>query len=125
MGKVVGDVVLDAALAKIATATSQIACSAQPANYAGIAAVTLATATMTAGDGNDYAIADGDGGGRKVTMAQKTGVTITGAGTQQANHVSLDDGVALLYVTTCTAQDLVNGNTMTFNTWKVEIADPA
>ena len=123
MAKSVSDAVLDAALAKIATATRMVACSGEPANFAGIAAVALADVVMTPGDGNDFNIANGDTSGRKVTTVQKTGVTVDSSGT--ATHVSLDDGSALLYVTTCTSQALTSGNTMTFNAWKVEIGDPS
>ena len=123
MGKAAPDATLDAFLAEIATATDLHVCSAEPANFAGIAAVTLAEVALTAGLGNgDYTAANGDTNGRKVTVAQQASISITASGT--ANHISLDDGVALVYVTTCTAQALTSGGTVTVPAWDIEIADP-
>jgi len=50
---------------------------------------------------------------------------VTGTGT--ANHVALLDvaNSRVLYVTTCTAQGLTAGQTVTFGSWDVEINDPA
>ncbi len=122
MAKACPDAVLDTFLAKIATATRLVVCSGQPANFAGIAAVALADVTLTAGDGNgDYVIAD-DTSGRKVTVGAQADVDIDTSGT--ATHISLDDGSALIYVTTCTSQALVDTGTVTVPAWKVNIADP-
>lgn len=100
----------------------QTACSAEPANYAGIAAVALASATMASGD---FTLAAGDVSGRKVTVAAKSGVTIDSSGT--ANHVVLHDNASILgYVTTSDPLVLTAGagNTVNFPTWKIEIAAP-
>ena len=100
----------------------QTACSAEPANYAGIAAVALATATMAPGD---YTVAAGDVSGRKVTMTAKSGITIDASGT--ANHVVLHNNTTILgYTTTCDALVLTagGGNTVNFPAWKIEIAAP-
>jgi hypothetical protein len=123
MAKAISDDVLDAALAELATATRQVVCSAEPANFAGIAAVALADVTLTAGDGNgDYTIADGDASGRKLTVAQQADVLIDASGT--ATHVTYDDGTTLLGVTTCTSQALTSGGTVTVPAHDFEIADP-
>jgi hypothetical protein len=120
MAKSVSDLVLDGALDVIGTATIMTACSAEPTSRAeAVTTYALADVTMA---GGDFTNADGDTNGRKVTVAQKTGVTIDSTGT--ATHVALCDGTDLLYVTTCTSQALTAANTMTFNSWKVEIADP-
>ncbi len=122
MGKAAPDTTLDVLPTKIATATRMSVCSAQPANFAGIAAVLLAEVVMVAGDGNDYAIANGDISGRKVTTVQKAGVTVDNTGT--ANHIVLDDGSALIWVTTSVAQALTALDTITIPAWKVETRDP-
>jgi hypothetical protein len=123
MAKQSPDQILDAALNEIATSTRLVVCSAEPANFAGIAAVLLASVALTAGAGNgDFTIANGDTSGRKITVAQQASISVTNSGT--ATHVSLDDGTALQYVTTCTSQALTSGNTVTVPAWKVEIADP-
>jgi hypothetical protein len=124
MAKFAADAVMDAALAKIATATRQTVCSGQPANFAGIAAVALADVTLTAGDGNgDFTIANGDTSGRKVTIAQQASVPIDASGT--ATHIAYDDGTTLLFVTTCTSQALTSGGTVTVPAHDDEIADPS
>jgi hypothetical protein len=122
MAKAVAAAVLDAALDKIATATIMTACSAEPTTRTeAVTTYALADVTLSSGD---YTKAAGDAGGqsRKVTVAQKSGVTVDASGT--ANHVALCDGSVLLYVTTCTSQSLTSGNTVTFNAWKVEFAGP-
>ena len=122
MAKFTDDSVLDAALAKVATADRMVVTSAQPANFAGIAAVALADVVLTAGDGNgDYVIADGDVSGRKVTVGAQSGVNVDSTGT--ATHVCLDDGTTLLQVTTCTSQALTSGNTVNIPAYDVEFAD--
>lgn len=122
MAKTVADVVLDAALNYIKNnCTRMVACNAQPTTYTeGNATFALADVTMASGD---FTLAD-DTSGRKVTMAQKTGVTVDTTGT--ATYVCLLDvsNTALLYVTTATSQALTATNTMTFNTWKINIQDP-
>lgn len=123
MGKMLSDPVLDALLAKIATCTRLVVCSAEPANFAGIAAVALADVVMTAGDGNgDYVISNGDTNGRKVRVQQQASVPIDSSGT--ATHVVLDDGTTLHACTTCTSQALTAGGTVTVPVYDVEVADP-
>lgn len=98
------------------------ACSAAPANYAGIAAVALATATVAPGD---FSVGNGDTSGRKVTIAAKNGVTIDVSGT--ANHVVLHDNSSIRgYVTEADPLALTAGpgNTVNFPSWKIEILAP-
>lgn len=125
MAKAAPDIVMDGALDVIATATRQIACSAQPTTYTEAnATYALADVTMA---GGDFTKANGDTSGRKVTIAAKSGVLIDTTGT--ATHVALVrvSDSTLIYVTTCTSQALTaNGsNTVNFPAWDVEIADPA
>lgn len=124
MAKLVHDDVLDAALDKVATCTHLIFCSSQPANYAGIAAVALVAATLTAGDGNgDYTVADNTSG-RKVTVGAQTGMTPSANGT--VTYAVLDDGTTLLAATPVTSAAVT-----TAQTWNspafigLTIADPS
>lgn len=113
----------NAYLAKVATGTRWTMCSAQPANFAGIAAVALADVAVTAGDGNgDYTIADGDTSGRKLTFAQQDDVAVDSTGT--ATHLAIDDGTTLLFVTTTPSTLLTSGNTVNFLAWTLEVRDP-
>ncbi len=122
MAKACDDAHFDAMLDNIALATTMHVTSAQPANHAGIAAVSLADVTLTAGDGNgDYTIANGDTSGRKLTVAQQSAITIDNTGT--ATHVVTTDGTNI-YVTTCTSQALTSGGTVTVPAYDIEIADP-
>lgn len=125
MSKAVHNDVLDAALAKIATATTLTLCSQQPTTRTeAITTYKLADVTLTAGDGNgDYTIADGDTSGRKLTVGAQSAVTVDATGT--SNHVALCDGSDLLYVTTHTGQALTMGNTVDIGAFDIEIADPS
>jgi hypothetical protein len=122
MAKSASTAVLDGSLDIIATGTKLVACSAQPTTY------TEANSTFFLGgvviSGSDFTKAAGTTNGRKITVAQKTGVTVTNSGT--ATHVAIivTGSSALLYVTTATSQALLSSNTMTINSFSIEIADP-
>lgn len=124
MAKAMDNSVADAMLAKIATATRLTVTSGQPANFAGIAAVLLGSYVMTAGlGGGDYsAAADGDVSGRKVTVLAQSGNNASASGS--ATHVCLDDGVTLLYVTTCPTVSTNSGQPFNVAAWDIEVADP-
>jgi hypothetical protein len=127
MGKACPDAVMDVFLEEIAEADELYVCSAEPANYAGIAAVALAgPVALTPGGGNgDFTIANGDTSGRKLTIAQQAAIPIDANG--NATHIVLAVGGAtdvLKYVTTCTSQALVDTGTVTVPAWDIEIADP-
>ena len=124
MGKSVHNDVLDGALNIIKNnCTRMTVCNAEPTTYTeGNATFALADVTMASGD---FTAADGDTSGRKLTIAAKSGVTVDTTGT--ATHVALLDvtGTKLQYVTTCTSQALTAANTVSFPSWKIEIADPS
>jgi len=123
MGKATPDAVLDQMADYLAAnADTLYVCSAEPANFAGIAAVALADVTI---DSSDFTKANGDTSGRKTTVGQQSAVPIDASGT--ATHIVLADaaGTTLLYVTTCTSQALTSGGTVTVPAWDIEIADPA
>lgn len=123
MAKAANDLVMDAALDFIATATRMIACSAQPTTFTEAnATFALADVTMA---GGDFTKANGDTSGRKVTMAAKSAVDVDVSGT--ANHVALVRVAdsTLIYVTTCTSASLDAAGTVNFPAWDIEIADPA
>ena len=125
MAKSILNDVLDAALGEIAKAGSMAICSQQPTTRTeALVAYALATHALTTGDGaGDYTIGDGDTSGRKIAVAQQTGVTFTATGT--ANHIALCDATRLLLVTTCTSQVIsATGNTATVPTFDDEILDP-
>lgn len=124
MAKAANDLMMDAALDYVATATRMIACTAQPTTYTE-ANSTFALAYVTMA-GGDFTKANGDTSGRKVTMGAKSSVLIDTSGT--ATYVALvrvADSV-LIYVTTCTSQALTaNGsNTVNFPAWDIEVGDP-
>lgn len=86
-----------------------IACSQQPTTRAeAVTTYALADVAMATGDFTMAA----DGGGRKCTVAAKSGVAVDASGT--ATHIAFVDGTRLLYVTTCTSQALTAGNTVNF-----------
>lgn len=120
MGKWQIDAMLDAALQYIEdNAVELYVCSAQPANYAGIAAVALTGAAVPTFTGP----VDGDTSGRKTTVDQEADIAITATG--DATHIVLASATVLLYVTTTTTQGLTSGGTVTVPAWDIEIADAA
>ena len=126
MSKFASDNTLEGTLDRIGACTRLRVCAGQPTSYADAVTKTLASVVV---DSGDFSKADGDVSGRKITVAQQTGITITSSGT--ADHVVLtkeDVSPSLLPVgTTCTSQALVaNGtNTVTVPAWKAEVRDPS
>ena len=123
MPKSVHDDVLDAALNVIKdNADRVIACTDIPANYAGVAAVSLADVAV---DTTDFTIANGDVSGRKITVAAQPTVPVDATG--EFDHLVIvdDTGSRVLLVTTGTAQTLTAGNTANFPAFDYELPDPA
>ena len=123
MAKAAPDAMLDAAFDWLDLSTKMIVCSAQPTTYAEAnSTYALASVTMTAN--TDYTKADAAGGGRQVTVAAKSGVSISASGT--ATHIALvtTGDSTLRYVTTCTSQALTSGGTVDIPAWKITIGDP-
>ena len=121
MSKFCSNAVFDAALTKISTATRMVAMSGQPATYAAADSGRLSEAAVAPAD---FVLANGDLTGRKVVVAAKSGLSVVAAGT--VDHIALLDGVnqVLLYVTTCPAQAIVAGGTVSLASWQVEIEQP-
>lgn len=127
MTKTADDTVLDGLLDIVANNGNKMTvCSTQPTTYAQAnATYELASASMSTGAGNgDYTEANGDVSGRKLTMTQKSNLTIDNSGT--ALFIAIIDTThsVLLVVTSCTSQALTSGNTVTIPAWKMEVADP-
>lgn len=123
MGKAQNDLGLDAALDWFGASTKMTVCSAQPTTYAEATSDYMLAEIVI--DSGDFAKADGDTSGRKVTVAQQADVTVTNTG--DATHVALvstADSV-LRYVTTCDTVTLTAASTVTFPAWDIEIADAA
>ena len=121
MAKKVEDYFLDGFLEVLDNCTHFAVCSTEPANHAGIAAVTLASKTITAGHaGADYSIGNGSPDGRALTTAQQVDIAITASG--DAAHVVRSDGINIV-VTTCATQTLTSGGTVTVNAYAHTIRD--
>lgn len=122
MGKWVADQVLDGALAVIAGADRAVALEAQPTSFQTAWTSRLAETTLSE---TDFVLGPGDSSGRKITILAKAGADVLAPGA--ASHVALLDTVGnrLLYVTTCPSQTLAVGGTVNFESWSVEIGDPA
>jgi hypothetical protein len=125
MGKLIPDAILDV----IANGVDRIdICKDTPIDYSTATTAgthSLGNVAVTAGaGGGDWTIGNGDTNGRKLTLAQQTGVSIGNSGT--ATHIAGTDGSAVLYfVTTCTSQAVTSGNTATINTFDIELSDAA
>jgi hypothetical protein len=123
MAKWCNDSALDAALDWIDQADKMVVCSAQPATYAE-ATSTYALADVAMTPNTDFAKANGDSSGRKITVAAKSDVPVDASGT--ATHIALviTGTSTLAYVTTCTSQAVVSGTTVNVPAWDIEIGDP-
>jgi hypothetical protein len=114
MGKFAPDAALDAHLDYVAACDELVVCNAEPATYA------QATSTFALGD---YALSGGDftkdnnpgeGGGRRLTVASKSGNNADANGT--GTHIALVRSVdsSLRHVTTC--DDVPMSSGVAFNT---------
>jgi hypothetical protein len=100
------------------------ACTSEPANFAGIAAVSVGNYTLTAGDGGGaWTIANGDTNGRKITLGAQSGNN--GTATGAANFLAYDDGTTLHWTTAASGDTVNSGSPWTIGAYKVaEVADP-
>ncbi len=125
MSRFADDSLMDAMLAEIKTRPNLLTVTAgQPAGRT--SAITqggqmLAQVTMISTDFTGPA--NGDVSGRKLTVTQQTGLTVSASG--NADHVCLTTAASLLYVTTATTQNLTAGNSLTVNAWDIEVLDPS
>lgn len=118
MAKSIPDTVLDLMLTQPEGSNIYV-CSAEPADYAGLAAVTLATQVISGA----YAKSNGPVSGRKNTCPSQGDVAITADGT--GNHVAVSDGASeLKVVTTASPVALTSGGTVTIGTWDHNLPDP-
>jgi len=95
-------------------------CSSEPANYAGIAAVTLGNAAV-----NTAAPEAGAVDGRRVIIPAITAGTVTASGT--ATYWALSNGSSVLIAadTLSTSQAVIDGNTFTLDATSITLRDPA
>lgn len=100
--------------------TTEYLCVGQPVSRAD--AISKAVANTAVGAA-DVTVQAGQVSGRRMTVAAKAGVTASGSGL--ADHLALTDGANLLYVTTCTQQQVTSGNPVNFPTWNAELRAPA
>ena len=122
MAKYFADSVLDGGLDKFVTGIQVSICSADPVNFAGLAAVQLGTEVLTPGDGNgSFVVADSPSTGRRATLVQQV-ITPSTNGTM--NHFVIDDGVELLAVTNIPATAVTAGVPATLLETYFNSADP-
>jgi hypothetical protein len=98
---------------------TQTLCSGQPAAYADIASLKLASVVLS--KTSDITIAAGDVSGWKMTIAAKSAVSVTTSGT--GNHVVVDDGTNF-FVTTTTSTAVAAGGTVDMGSWQDEARQP-
>ncbi len=121
MAKYANPLALDAALAVVARATRLVVTAGQPASVAAADASRLAETSLAP---VDFTLADGEAGGRRLTVAGKAGLVALATGT--ADHVALidDAAVQLLHVTLCQPQPLLAGTALTVQGWDFAIGAP-
>jgi len=121
MAKKASQAYLDAPLDYLSSnATRIIVTATEPADRAGAIAGELAGGNISA---VDFTKAAGDISGRKTTVAQQVDLAIGTTG--EATHVSIISASELMYTTTCTAQQLTSGGTVTVPAWAIEHRAPA
>jgi hypothetical protein len=122
MAKKFADSIFDAALNAVKNAaTTLVFCSAEPANYAGIAAVALMTKTgLTAADYTGPA--DGDVSGRKLTVNAVSNMTPSANGT--VTYAVLHDGATLLAGTSVTSQAVTTAQAWDSPAFVIGLTDP-
>ncbi len=116
--KLIPDAKLDEQLDVLEGTNIHVCEEPQPTDFAGIAAVELATQAIV----GSYTKAPGDLSGRKTTCPAQSGVDITKTG--DATSIVISAGGVLLCSTTCTTQTLTLGGTVDIPTWDAEINDP-
>lgn len=119
-------VVMDAALAKLATGTMAryVSGASAPADLAAAVTATLASKVLTAATpplvtgvlNGSYTANTGDTSGRKLSLAAQTDMTPAADGT--VTHVCVDDGTVLLGCTTITSQAVT-----TIQSWNAAAVD--
>lgn len=127
MGKLVDDSVLDAALSYIMNNVDIVSvCANTPDTYAlattdGNVCLALKTGV---GSGDFTGPLPGTPGQRYISVHKHEVIPVLSAGT--ATHVALckSGTQTLIYVTTCTAQALVQGNAVTVPAWSISIGGP-
>lgn len=128
MAKTINSNAVDAAYTYIRDRVTMITvCSAQPTTYTQANSSTgsnymLAKVAITS---SGFTVAAGDAGGsaRKMTSAQKTGVSVTKTGAAKFIALAGSTASVLLMVTTCTSQQITTGNTLTIPAFKHEFGD--
>ena len=123
MGKRIHADVLDGALGYFgAHCDKLVICTVEPAGYAeATGAALLAEAGLDAGD---FTLADGDTGGRKMSVAAQPLVPVTTGGA--ATHIALLDTATsrVLLVTTMTEKVMAAGDYANVPAFDFEIGDP-
>lgn len=102
-----------------------IICSTQPTTYTeATSTYALADVAITSGD---FTGPTDDTSGRKIIVAEKSGITIDASGT--GNHVCLVGTIAtvdkLMYVAPCQSIILAAGGTTLFPSWEINNEDPS
>jgi hypothetical protein len=113
------DNVFDSGLAYATTNGTRInICSAEPASFAGIAAVNLGNKTLTTGAATNGAV-----DGRRVIVPAITDGAVTATGT--ATHWALSNGSSILVATgpLSAAQAVTSGNTFTLDAISITLRD--
>lgn len=120
MAATISDGVFDAALNYLETNGTVVhITSADPTNWAGLAAVTLGNETGCTYTGP----ADGTSG-RKTVLDAITSGSVTGTGT--ASHFAITNGTDTVYVVQelSATQSVTSGNTFTLTACTIQLSDP-
>lgn len=120
MGKIINDTVYDQTLEYIqANAESLYLVAGAVSSLDDVTSQSLGFVSVASAD---FTIAAGDVSGRKITVAAKTGFSISQTST--LDHVVLVTSAAILFATTHAATSVTSGETRNSNAFKMELRDP-
>lgn len=129
--KYANDLMMDAALSWVKTngvkmyVTTASISSASVVSYTKITSTAALTGAISISSLASVALADGDVSGRKLTVPANSSVSVTTTGSAARVCLVNSSGSVVTYVTTCTAQTLTSGNTVTIPAFDIEVADPS
>ena len=122
MGNLAPDTMIDASLDYVAGSNYLVICSGSPTTFTD--AYTNLMLAKTPISSGSFTKADASGGGRQITIATKSGITVSSSGTALFVGLVETTGSTLRYGTTCASQVLAVTDIINTSAWTITIGDP-
>ena len=98
--------------------------AAADATYAQVTAATNSLGYATITGAGEFTKGAGTPSGRQIATPVKNGVAVTADGTATQVVLVNSGASSVRYITTCSSQALVSGNTVNFPSWTITVVDP-